>query len=153
MAALTVKEALIALADIVRQKGQIRAVTIGEPKAITEPTGITAAVFLRSLETIYAVMGEVTFLHTANIRFYRSMMAEPTDETEYRMAAAAETTITAILDTIDLANGTVGAGFSNPDIAELWGGRLAGEWGYQDVGGPLYRILTFTVPLPIYGGS
>lgn len=146
MAALTLKQALQKLQGYLQSGGYVHGALIGEPKGPPAGNAITAAIFLRTSTVAFLVLGEVTLLHTVTVRFYRNMLAEPIEDTEFQLAAASTTAMLDTLSQLDLQGG-----FSNPDIATVYTEPIAGQWGYQEIGGVMFRIVDFSVPLPISG--
>jgi hypothetical protein len=119
---------------------QFSAVLDYEPKA--PPTGYTAAVWLQSVTPVGDASGlaKVSMIYALRIRLYRDMLEEPADDK--RMLERIDNLFDDLFGDFDL-----GATVRAIDIFGTYGQSVSVTTGYVDVGGVMYRIGDFELPL------
>ena len=138
-----IKPVIQAIESFVAQNGYQGKVGVGEPKS-PPAEEIAAAVFLRSLSVIDATLTTLDGHAMVTIRLYRDMLAEPTEDNEYKLAAAAFQLLA------DVAAGFTLSGLvRHVDFAGAGGNTLVVQFGYTDIGGRLFRIADIDMPMII----
>jgi hypothetical protein len=119
---------------------------IGEPKAppVAGSNALYAAVYMRHVAVAELNLRATHELHTVQVRIYRDMLAEPTEQAETQMAKVVSQVMSDLLGDLDL-----GATIRNIDAGGQYGAKLEATWGYVEVGGMLYRVVDITLPLII----
>jgi hypothetical protein len=123
--------------------GKFERVNGHEPKN-APGLGLTAAVWLDGIRPVPAGSGlaETTGVLVFNVRIYGSMTVEPQDGIDPNIAAAAIALFAAYSGDFDLG-GTV----RNIDLLGQAGPPLAGQAGYLNQDGKLYRVFTLVLPV------
>lgn len=133
---------LDAVVSDVQRSGYFDKVNTHEPKK-APGTGLTAAVWLQSIEPIALASGlaatSARIIFT--LRVYQSMLMEPQDLIDPSMARAVANLMRRYHDDFDF-EGLI----RNVDLLGSFGVSLSAVSGYLEIDGSMYRIMDMTIP-------
>lgn len=138
-------DVLDAVVSDVQAAGYFDVVNKHEPKA-PPGYGLSAAVWIQGIRPLALRSGlsSTSGLLHFRVRFYKSMTAEPQDEIDPQMIKAISNVFRRYHESF-----TFDGAISNVDIFGEHGIELAGQAGYLEVGGVMYRIFDIDVPCVI----
>ena len=121
--------------------------SVGEPKS--PPSEIHAAIFMTSTSVVRLMLnGATEELHVATVRLHENMLGEPQEDIEFLMAERASKIMEDLFADFEL-----GGNVRNIDAAGINGAPVRADWGYNDVGGKMYRIIDITIPMVVDGSA
>jgi hypothetical protein len=143
MATLEIRSVFDAVSTHISRTGWFDRVCGHEPKN-APGTGMTAALWLariapdRERSGLAATSGRITL----TVRLYSPMLAEPQDDIDLDLALATHAVMEAISGDL-----TLGGLVREVDLLGMAASdQLAGEAGYLNQDGKLYRVMVITVP-------
>lgn len=132
-----------AVADHAMASGWFDRVNQAEPKS-APGNGLTAAIWVQGMRPAASGLISTSVRFELAVRLYSSMLAEPIDEIDPSLMAAAWDLWVAYSDHF-----TLGGLVESVDLLGHSGDPLGSEAGYVDIGGRLYRVVTITLPVKI----
>jgi hypothetical protein len=142
--AFNIKSTLEAVQSHILSSGYAREiVSIGEPKQPPQggDSSFRFAIFMDNVEVVETTLNTSIEKITVAIRIYRNMLAEPVDRVELQMAEAVSELGSSLMGDFSL-----GDTIRNIDFGQ-YGGGFTINWGYVELGGTMFRIADFTLPL------
>jgi len=117
-------------------------VRIGEPKSPPEAL-LSAAIFMGDVSVVQlTVAGNTIERHTVFIRIYENAFNEPEEDIELTLADVTSRVMASLVGEYDL-----GATIRNVDVGGQHGEPLRASWGYETVGGKVYRLVDILLGL------
>ena len=142
--AFNIKSTLEAVQSHILSSGYAREiVSIGEPKQPPQggDSSFRFAIFMDSSEVVETTLAQSIEKVTVTIRIYLNMLAEPVDRIELQMAE-----VVSELGSTLMGDFSLGDTVRSIDFGQ-YGGGFAATWGYGDLGGTMFRIADFSLPL------
>jgi hypothetical protein len=117
-----------------------------EPKSAPPDTGLTASVWVQSLQPIQLQSGlnTTSMLFTVSVRLYGSMLAEPQEAIDPAIMAAVDTLMEAYT-----GNFSLGGLVESIDLLGRHSEGLRGDAGYVSINNKMFRVFTITVPMVV----
>lgn len=143
-APFTVQDTLVNIQSYLMASGYFNDVVIGEPSSVAAGPRMSASVFQSGRNVALITLTEVTSVYDITVRFYRDMLAQPTEGIEYEMAFVAQQVGSDLLGDFDL-----GQTVRNIDAAGEHSSGMNAQWGYATLSGVIYRVADINVPVVV----
>ena len=141
-----VRPTLDAILSFIKADGLFPNAQIGEFKTPPQgdAEGLAAAIWMVKAGVAELTLATTIEQHVVNVRVYRNAMAEPTADTEEKLADAHDRIMVDLLGDSDL-----GGSIRAIDSGGIYGAKLEATWGYVDVGGTMFRVFDLAIPMII----
>lgn len=103
---------------------------VGEPTQPPNQHGVTAALFMDSVEVVGTTLSGTIERHSIGLRMYRNMLDDPNGDADTDLDQAVAHIEEDLLGDFDLGE----------SIRNLNASGLSVDWGYVDVGGTEFRV-------------
>lgn len=143
MAGLNLAGLLVAVADNALKTGELERFTLHEPKS-APGQGISGSVHLTAVRpsTRTSGLAVTSVVVVFTVRIYSSMLAEPLDAIDTKVANAVDALFTAYSGDF-----TLGGTAMDVDLLGIEGTAMAAQAGYITIGQTMFRIMDVTLPI------
>lgn len=137
------QQVIEAVASHAMRSGWFDKVNQTEPKA-APGNGLSAAVWVQGMRPASSGLASTSVRFELSVRLYSSMLAEPQDQIDPNLMAAAWDLFAAYS-----AGFTLGGLVESVDLLGKDGNPLESDAGYVEIDRRLYRVITITLPVKI----